>query len=359
MRILSRYFATRFLGFFAVILIVSTLTIVAIEMLLNLDDMLSNDQGPVAPLQYLMLRIPSYYMRELIPITSFAATFFTLGLSTHWFEVSAAKAGGISPDRILAPILITAVFLGVASFALGETWIVNSTRDWNQRESGGDSTISYREGSFWYHRGQTIYNISEADPLQRTLRGVRLFDLNAEGRLIRSVDAPRVDVEDDHRWRFHDAVIRHFKPDRKDSLVRIERLDHITLDVADPRDIALINTDFRSLNVATLRDHIALRKAAGETVNRVTTVLYSRFVEPIEVVLFALLAAPLGLQVATRRSFGIPALLGIAIVSSFFALRSIGATLAGEGVISAAMASGSLLLLFTFAGALHLRFIER
>jgi lipopolysaccharide export LptBFGC system permease protein LptF len=108
-----------------------------------------------------------------------------------------------------------------------------------------------------------------------------------------------------------------------------------------------------------LRDHIARREAAGESVDRVTTLLYSRFVEPIAVVLFALLAAPLGLQVETRRSFGIPALLGIVIVSAFFALRSVGMTLAGEGVISASVASGSLIALFTVAGALHLRFIER
>ena len=295
---------------YAAILVVSTLTLFVIEMLLNLDDMLSNDRGAAAPLQYLMLRIPTYYLRELIPIASFAASFFTLGLSTQWFEIAAAKAGGISPDRLVAPILIASVFLGLTSFVLGETWIVNSTREWNRRESGGEAKISYREGSFWYYRGQTIYNIAEADSLQRTLRGVRLFDLNSNGRLIRSVDAQHVKVEDDHRWRFENPVIRYYEPERKDSQVRIERLDQITLDVADPRDVALINTDFRSLNVAMLRDHIALREAAGENVNRVTTVLYSRFEEPLVVVLFALLAAPLGLQVARRRNFGIPALLG-------------------------------------------------
>ncbi len=358
-RTLSRYFAVRYLGLFAAFLVVSTLTIVVIEMLLNLDDMLSAERGPAAPVQYLMLRIPSYYLRELIPISSFAAAFFTLGLSTHWFEVSAAKAGGISPDRIVAPVLIAAVFVALASFALGETWIVNSTREWNRHESGGGPHISYREGSFWYHRGRTIYNISEADPSQRTLRGVRLFDLNPEGRLLRSVEAKRVDVEDDHRWRFHNATIRHFEPGKRDAGVRVEQLDEVALDVADPRDIALINTDFNTLSVAKLRNHIALRDAAGENVNRVTTVLYSRLVEPIAVVLFALLAAPLGLQVETRRSFGKSALLGIATVASFFALRSISTALSSEGVVSAATASVTLVLLFTVAGALHLRFIER
>jgi LPS export ABC transporter permease LptG len=358
-RTLSRYFATRYLGMFAVILVVSTVTIVIIEMLLNLDDMLSADHGPGAPIQYLILRIPSYYLRELIPMTSFAAAFFTLGFSSHWYEVFAAKAGGVSPDRLLAPVLIAASLVAFVSFALGETWIVGSTREWNRHESGGDSQISFREGSFWYQRGLAIYNVAEADLEQRTLGGVRLFILNPEGSLVRSVDAQHVDVEEDHRWRFHRPTIRHFEPDDPDSGARIEQPDELILDVADPGEIALINTDLRSLSVVDLRDHIALRDATGENVNRVRTELYSRFVEPIEVVLFALLAAPLGLQVRERRSFGIPALIGIGTVASFVALRSIGTTLSNEGVVSAAAASGLLLLLFGAAGALGLRFIAR
>ena len=127
---------------YAAILVVSTLTLFVIEMLLNLDDMLSNDRGAAAPLQYLMLRIPTYYLRELIPIASFAAAFFTLGLSTQWFEIAAAKAGDISPDRIVAPILIASVFLGLASFVLGETWIVNSLPHWAFR-SQGDATSGF------------------------------------------------------------------------------------------------------------------------------------------------------------------------------------------------------------------------
>ncbi|MCS5618943.1 MAG: LptF/LptG family permease [Myxococcota bacterium] len=359
MRILSRYFATRYLGIFAAVLIVSMLTIVVIEMLLNLDDMLSAGDGPGSPIQYLMLRIPSYYLRELIPIASFAAAFSTLGLSTHRYEVSAAKAGGISPDRLLAPILVAAVFVGLASFVLSETWVVSSTRDWNRLESGGSSPFSYRAGSFWYQRDRTIFSISEADASQRTLRGVRIFDLNSAGRLTRSVDAAQVDVLNDHRWRFTQATVRHYQPDDPEAIVRTEQLDTMTLDVADPRDMALVNTDFNSLTSRELIDHIETRRRAGESTSRVATVLYSRAVEPLVVVIFALLAAPFGLRTGIRRGFGIPALLGIAPVSTFFALRSVGITLASEGVISPQIAIGALVGLFAISGAIHLRFIER
>ena len=77
------------------------------------------------------------------------------------------------------------------------------------------------------------------------------------------------------------------------------------------------------------------------------------------VVILALLAAPFGLRAGIRRVFGIPAILGIATVSIFFALRSVGITLASEGVISAQIAMGALVGLFTISGAIHLRFIER
>lgn len=358
-RTLSRYFATRYLGLYAAILIISTLTIVVIEMLLNLDDMLSAGDSSWAPLRYLMLRIPSYYLRELVPIASFAAAFFALGLSTQWHEVSAAKAGGIAPDRLIAPILFVAMLVGIASFVLSETWIVNATREWHRLESGGGPDITYREGSFWYQRGHTVYNISESDPSRRTLRGVHIFDLNPAGRLERRVDAARVDVETDHRWRFTDATIRHYRPEEPGSPVRTERLRTITLDVADPRDVALVNTDFGGLNALELRRHIALRHRAGASTNRVETVLASRFVDPAAVVIFALLAAPFGLRVGSRRSFGIPALLGIATVSCFFALRSIGISLASEGVVQATTAMGALVATFAIAGAIHLRFVER
>ena len=359
MRTLSRYFAGRYLGLFGLILIVSTLTIVVIEMLLNLDDMLSVGEHADAPLVYLMLRIPSYYLRELIPITSFGAAFFALGLGSYWFEVSAAKAGGISPDRLVAPIVMTAVVLGCLTFVLGETWIVNSTRQWNRFVTGGGPPISYREGAFWYHRGRTIYNISESDPSQRTLRGVRLFDLDARGRLVRSVDAALVDVEDNQHWRFHDATIRTFTPEDSDAVPRVERLDEVTLAVADPNEVALIHTDLHTLTVPKLRAHADRRAAAGDSVHRVNTVLYTRFVEPVTVVLFALLAAPFGLRARAHGGFGLPVLFGIATLACWFALRSVTTTLASEGVISAATASNVLVLSLLLAGSLHLRFIDR
>ena len=59
--------------------------------------------------------------------------------------------------------------------------------------------ISFRQSSFWYHRGNTVYNIQEADKKSKTLYGVSVFELDQNGRLIRSIRAKQVEVGDDLR----------------------------------------------------------------------------------------------------------------------------------------------------------------
>ncbi len=350
MRILSRYYATRFLGLYAGILVVSTLTIIIVEMLLNLDDMLRLHPGAFGILHYLFLRVPSYYLRELIPITSFAAAFFTLAFSSHWLEVTAIKTGGISPRRAILPIVISACLVAAGSFALGETWILSATRDWNRQQRGSGPDISYRQGSFWYHKAKTIYNISSADPTSDTLQGVRLFELNGRGRLLRSVEAPEVVIGKDDVWHFHDATIRRYDPNSPASPSQVESAADFSLAVSDRSPIAMIETDLQSLSIAKLREYIATRKAEGEAAHRIEAVLYARYADPLVVVLFALLAAPVGLLVESRRSFGVPVFLGIITVAAYFTLRSVSSTLASEGILPALIATGCLHLLFACLG---------
>jgi lipopolysaccharide export system permease protein len=357
-RTISRYFVRRYLGMFAAILTASTLSIIIVEMLLNLDDMLRARDGSAGAVKYLFLRIPSYYLRELVPITSFAATFFSLGLASHHLEILAAKSGGISTRRILLPILAGATLLALGYFVVGETWIVGSTREWNRGWSQDRPEVHFRHGSFWYQRGHTIYSVASADPTTNTLRGVRLFELNREGRLLRSISSQHVDVEPNHRWRFHDVSLVLFRPGDPLAAPIPSQLPELTLDVGDRGDIESIDTDLQSLSLRNLRGYMRDRLAEGEAIHRAETIYHTRLADSASLILFALLAAPLGLQVEERNSFGIPALWGIATVAIFFTLRSVSLTLASEGILSAAVSIWSLMAFFALVGCarlVHLR----
>jgi len=72
-RILSRHFLASYLKLFAVILFSSTIAITVIEMMLNFESVLEHRNGRMGIATYLLLRIPSYYFRDLMPIACFAA----------------------------------------------------------------------------------------------------------------------------------------------------------------------------------------------------------------------------------------------------------------------------------------------
>ncbi len=101
MRILSRYFLASYLTLFVSILVSATLAIMVIEMMLNFDDILDHQKGVKGVATYLFLRVPAYYLRDLLPVSSFAAVFFALGLPARAHEITAIKTGGISPRGAL------------------------------------------------------------------------------------------------------------------------------------------------------------------------------------------------------------------------------------------------------------------
>ena len=347
MRILTRYLVARFLGFFAALLVISITTLAIVEMLLNLGDVLAEDGRGGSIATYLLLRVPSYYLRDLVPVVAFAASFATLGVASRWLEVTAMKAGGVSPHRISLPLIATGAGLTLATFLLNETIVLDATRQWNRRGSEEGVPIAYRRGSFWYHRGRTIYKIAEADRETRTLRGVRIYELGPRGQLVRSIEAAKATIEGENRWRFEAPTVRSFDPDRPESAPHAERhREAVLIDLADQTDLALMNADPTTLGLADLREAIAHRESVGRRSARLQTLLHGRLSEPVTVMLFVLAAIPLGARVESARSIVLPALYGIITVAAFYGLRSLASTLSSEGLVPAQTMIWSLMACF-------------
>ena len=349
-RILSRYLVETYLIFFAAVLCASMLIIVIVEMLLNLDQIFQAQRGLGGIVRYLTLRIPAYYLRDLLPLASFAAAFLTSGLAARWHEVIAMKVGGISPQRAVVPLLCASLVLSLFAAAVNETLVVRASQAWSRYERGGDGQIDYRRGWFWYHRGRVIYNIREADRDTQTLRDVNVFELNDQGRLVRSIHAESVQVESSNRWRLREAVIRSFDPSHPEVPRALERTPESLLEVADERDLALLDADASALSILDLREYIELRAREGADTTRYRAQLHWRLAAPVSVALFAFLGIPIGLRVERTRSLASPALQGILLVASFYLVRNLAATLAASGLAPAGPTPWLVLAAFGGAG---------
>jgi LPS export ABC transporter permease LptG len=351
-RILQRYLLARFLRLFTAILIGSTLAIVMVEMLLNFDNMLKTEEGISGVARYLFLRIPAYYMRDLIPIAAFGATFSALAIASRWFETTAIKAAGISPQRLMLPILLSGALLAVVSFVLSETAVLRATREWHRRSLPSHDAITSHWGSFWYHRGHTMYNITEAIRAEQALRGVRIWELDERGHLLRSVQAAGVTIQENGDWLFEDARIHRFDPKHPAAPPIFDRIPgQGVIELADTAAVALAKADTATLPIYELLQYVRARRQDGDPAPHLDAVVQQRLTDPLAVAIFILLAIPLGLQVEQTRSIGLPALYGIATVAVFFMLRNTGSALSAEGVLPAAVFPWALVSVFSAFGA--------
>jgi len=359
LRTLSHYFTARFLVYFAAILFASTLTITIVEVLVNYDEILEMDTGLSGVLTYTFLRIPSYYLRDLIPIAAFAASFSSLAIGARWLEITAVQAGGISLLRITAPLLAAAIGLAGITYFVNESLVTQATRGWNDQQRAEDSQLVFRRGAFWYHKGGSIYNISSAYPETNTLRGVEIFRRTTRGRLVQNIWADEVVVRPDGTWHMEQASVRHFDPEHPARNTRVEVGVALDLPVGKDRDLLLRQADAASLSLPALAEYLTSGTSddyPGGRANRrrLQALLHRRLAEPVLVVLFTLLAIPIALRVQPAGSLGPATLRAVATVAAYFLLRSLAGTLAHEELITGPAAAWALIGGFGLWGSLGL-----
>jgi LPS export ABC transporter permease LptG len=352
-RILTRYFLASYLFLFLAILVSSLVAISVVEMMINFDEILAHQKGPAGIASLLFLRVPTHYLRDLVPVVSFIAIFFCLGLPARAHEVTAIKSGGISPRRAFIPLLVAAGVLSGITLLIDESVVLHASRQWN-RENNPANEISFRQGSFWYQRGNTIYNVKDVDRDSGILHDVSVFELSPQGRLLRSIRASRVEVQSDHRWNFLDAVERTFDPSQPGDPPNTSNLGEWHRDLGAEKDLAMLEASTQTLSLLNLRDYIALQSREGRESTRYRALYHARLASPLTVLLFALLAVPLGLSIEHSRSIASAALFGIAILAIFYSARTTGDMFASAGFEPAVMSPWLILTVFGGYGSWQL-----
>lgn len=350
MRILTRHFLLSYLGLFALILTISLVLMTVIEMLVNLDDVVENREAAGGALAYLLIRVPALYLRDVIPAASAIAAFLCLALAARAREMTALKTGGIPPLRVALPVLTAAMALSGVALVLNETLLLGATREFTRLEFP-DESIVFRRGSFWYHRGNTFYNVREIDSDAGTMEDVHVYTLNTEGRLLETLHAPSAVLDSGARWRIRDATRRHFDPDAPASPPRLEKLPGAEIVVASPGELSLLERSAAMLSLPELLEAIELGRRDGRDPLRYQALLQTRLAEPAAVFVLALLVLPIGIGVERSRSVAASALAGIALIAGYRAVWQLATLVAAGGYRAGALAPWLVVFAFTGLGA--------
>ena len=345
MSTLWRYVATRFLTSFLGAFLILALVLLVVDMLLGLDEILEAHASLRGAVEFLFLRLAALYLPYLVPVAVFAGAFVSLGQAARAREVIAMKAGGISPRRAVVPVLALAVLLSGLTLVLTEAVTVRAAAAIHER-SGQPTDISLRSGTIWYHTGRFIYNIRDPDPDSEAVRDVRVLERNERGRLVRVIHARKATRLRPRHWRFEDATVRRFDPDHPAAEPEVERAATLDMELAEERSPRLLESQLSGLSLATLSRYVGQVLDHGGDPGRAREVLHQRLTIPFLVLLFALLAVPLGLRVEQTRSLSLPALEGVIVLFVFVSLREYGPALAPGVGVSAAAALWSVVALF-------------
>jgi lipopolysaccharide export system permease protein len=351
-RILPRHFLTSYLVLYFAILFAANLIIAVVEIMLNFDDVLKYREGIWGVATYMFLRLPSYYLPYVVPVASFGAAFLCLGLPARAQEIIAIKAGGISPHRVATPVLAAAASLSLAMLVVNETIVLDAVKEFHNLDRESDSFQS--RGSFWYHKGAFLYNVEGADRTSRTLQGVSVYERDRQGRLIHSIQAESARISASDRWHLQNAIIRRFDPSDPAAAPATERVSEAVVVVGEQRGLALLNADATVLPLLRLREYIRALAQEGRAATRYRALFHSRLAEPLTVLLFALLAIPIGMAVEQSRSLAVAALQGVAIIAIFYGVLTTTAIMAAGGIAAAIPSPWILLALFGGYGAWRL-----
>jgi lipopolysaccharide export LptBFGC system permease protein LptF len=352
-RTLWRHYGGRFARAFAASLFILTLLVIAVDTLLELDDIPEDERTLAAAALRVGLRTFAQYFAYLVPAASFTAAFFTVSQGARAREVVALKAGGVNPLVAFLPVFGGALAVGLALALVQETVGVQAAKNLAGREGATRGEVT-RSGAIWYNAGRVIYRARESDPEGERVTDIEVLERDERGRLLRQIHAERGVRLSPQLWRFENAVVRSFQPESPDTPPRYERFADQTLPLAADRTPRLHPDELAALQLPTLGDYVSAVLGAGGSPGPARFVYHQRASAPALALLFALLAVPLAISIDTSAALARRALQGVVWIAAFIFLRDGAASFAQAGGPAAVWLPWSVLALFVTLAAVQL-----
>jgi lipopolysaccharide export LptBFGC system permease protein LptF len=330
MNTLWRHYGARFARAFGASLLMATLVVIAINALLELDEISGSERTFAATAVRIGLRTLAQYLSYLVPAASFSAAFVTVAQGARAREIVALKAGGVNPLVALAPVFAGALVAGLGLAVVHETVGVRAAAALAALTGVTRGEIT-RSGAIWYNAGRVIYSAREADPEGERVADIQVLERNERGRLLRQIHAERAVRLSAQQWRFENAVVRSFEPNAPTMPPRFQRGAELTLELATDRTPRLHPDELSALTLPTLGAYVSAVLEAGGSPGPARFLFHQRASAPALALLFAMLAVPLALSIETTRALARRALQGVLWVALFLFLRDAAGGIAKSG----------------------------
>ncbi len=305
-RILDRYLGRWTLqGFF---LVLSLLLVVFsfFELLVQVNDIGKGNYRLADAFRYVGLTLPRR-AGDLLPMAALLGGIVALGLLADRRELTAMQAAGVSPRRIAAAVLTTGLFLtagGILWFEFVSPPLDQEARFLKSRAIAGREVWLQKQG-FWLRHAGAYVRVGRTGPGEGRAAEIERYEIDASGRLVRFLHAPRAAIEPSGDWVLHEVRIKRFEDDR---IVEEEEQELRLAAVLLPRQLAVLELPPDSLSLSDLRRLIAGLEARRENAKPYALAFWQKVCQPLTTAALMLLAlsfvfGPTRTRTAAQRIF--------------------------------------------------------
>ena len=155
---------------------------------------------------YSLLLVPGHFY-EVSPIAVLIGTIYTLARLAQSSEYTILRTGGLGPGRALSLLASLGLIFGVLTFLVGDYLAPLGESQASQLQARHKGGMKLGRSGAWLKDhantpdGERSYsiNVGSAGPGAR-LNDIRIFEFDADGRLLRRIAAASAQVQPDASW---------------------------------------------------------------------------------------------------------------------------------------------------------------
>ncbi len=351
MTLLNRYILSLFTRLFLLSLAAFVGIFMLIDFFERVDDFLEHGARISLYFLYLLNTIPVAAI-QVVPMAILLATFGTIGGLSRSNELTAMRSGGISIWRIIMSLIGISLLVTLIVLAANEYLVPLNQKKINhimKVDLQGKKEIRFKSDDIWFKEGNRIFNIRHSNPDEGLLKGVTIFEMDENFRLIERKDAPQATFIQE-TWNFKDLATRRFDP-ASGMIIESQSFPEKTLQLAKkPEDFVEPERKTEQMGFFELHALIQKLQQEGFDARRYKVDMHSRLAHPFACLTMAILGIPFALRKGRGASIALGITLSVAIGIVFYILQAMLMALGYSSVIPPFAAAWSAVFLFTLLG---------
>lgn len=357
MRILDRHIIKEFVLPFVYCLATFVILYIIVDIFSHLDEILKEHVSLIILRNYYLLLIPIILV-QITPIAALLSTLYSVGKLNKQNEIVAMKAMGISPLRIITPLLLlglslSAIIFEVQDGIIPQAMLASTTikeEKIEKKRASSESRIIHQ--LTLYGKDNRLFYLDTYDLQQNLLQGITILEHDENQKLTSKIVA-REGHWIDSTWKFFDCVI--YKFDGAGQIVGEPTFSkERTLYIPEkPKDFLRHESQTEFMNYRQLKDYIdRLSNIGRRTITRLLVDLHYKVSSSL--ITFVIMLVGIPFAVGARKSGAMFSIgLCIAISFSYYVVLSICLALGKTGVFPPFLAAWLTNILFVML-AVHL-----